>query len=118
MTNSLFVNKKTKKSIFKTRSHSQLYSFISENVNRTLGENSFKLGDTTIGDKRPAQWSKREPYQDLETVSFYPAEFYPEGHFDPVITRDYNIHLKAEWILRPLEREKSTFIKKTFNFLT
>lgn len=92
MTNSLFVNKKTKKSIFKTRSHSQLYSFVSENVNNALGENSFKLGDTTIGDKRPAQWSKREPYQDLETVSFYPAEFYPKGHFDPVITRDYNIH--------------------------
>lgn len=53
MTNSLFVDKKTKKSIFKTRSHSQLYSFISENVNKNLGENSFKLGDTTIGDKRP-----------------------------------------------------------------
>lgn len=92
MTNSLFVDKKTKKSIFKTRSHSQLYSFISENVNNILGENSFKLGDTTIGDKRPVQWSKRDLYQDLKTVNFYPAEFYPEGHFDPVITRDYNIH--------------------------
>lgn len=92
MTNSLFVDKKTKKSIFKTRSHSQLYSFISENVNTTLGENSFKLGDTTIGDRRPEQWRKEPPYQDLKTVNFYPAEFYPEGHFDPVITRDYNIH--------------------------
>ena len=58
MTNSLFVDKKTKKSIFKTRSHSQLYSFISENVNDTLGENSFKLGDTTIGDKRLELWRK------------------------------------------------------------
>ena len=92
MTNSLFVDKKTKKSIFKNRSHSQLYSFISENVNRNLGENSFKLGDTTIGDRRPAQWSKNPLYQDLETVNFYSAEFYPEGRFDPVITRDYNIH--------------------------
>lgn len=118
MTNSLFVDKKTKKSIFTTRSHSQLYSFISKNVNNTLGENSFKLGDTTIGDKRLEQWKTTPVYQDLETVNFYPAEFYPEGRFDPVITRDYNIHLKAERILRPLEREKSTFIKKTFNFLT
>ena len=92
MTNSLFVDKKTKKSIFKNRSHSQLYSFISENVNRNLGENSFKLGDTTIGDKRPVQWSKRDLYKDLKTVNFYSAEFYPEGRFDPVITRDYNIH--------------------------
>ena len=92
MTNSLFVNKKTKKSIFKTRSHSQLYSFISENVNDIIGENSFKLGDTTIGDKRPAQWKNVPIYSDAKTVSFYPAEFYPEGHFDPVITRDYNIH--------------------------
>lgn len=118
MTNSLFVDKKTKKSIFKTRSHSQLYSFSSKNVNDIVGENSFKLGDTTIGDRRPEQWRKNPLYQDLKTVNFYPAEFYPEGHFDPVITRDYNIHLKAERILRPLEREKSTFIKKTFNFLT
>ena len=92
MTNSLFVDKKTKKSIFKTRSHSQLYSFISENVNDTLGENSFKLGDTTIGDKRLEQWKNVPVYKDAETVNFYPAEFYPEGHFDPVITRDYNIH--------------------------
>lgn len=92
MTNSLFVDKKTKKSIFKTRSHSQLYSFISKNVNNILGENSFKLGDTTIGDRRPEQWRKDPLYQDLKTVNFYPAEFYPEGHFDPVITRDYNIH--------------------------
>lgn len=92
MTNSLFVDKKTKKSIFKTRSHSQLYAFISENVNKNLGENSFKLGDTTVGDKRPVQWSKNPLYNDLKTVNFYSAEFYPEGHFDPVITRDYNIH--------------------------
>lgn len=92
MTNSLFVDKKTKKSVFKTRSHSQLYSFISKSVNATLGENSFKLGDTTIGDKRIEQWKNVPVYKDAETVNFYPAEFYPEGHFDPVITRDYNIH--------------------------
>lgn len=68
MTNSLFVDKKTKKSIFKTRSHSQLYAFISENVNDILGENSFKLGDTTIGDRRPEQWRNVPVYKDQVCV--------------------------------------------------